>query len=513
MSFIKQGEDQMLKSLLAYGFDYAQSLCAKYSNSLKFTQLLFNFYQSYNRSLDLLQWSVLQQVQTTSHAEELFREGSTATNLLTHLFHHDQMGTKYLHIVVGPLVQQLLAHPTISKVEKADVNADQNLELLFAFLEEFLERLRNTVLSCPLYIRELFLFFKKNAEAKFPECKVVVSSVLFLRFIMPALITPQNYGIWHETPAGQKGLILAARILQSIANMCEVEQVRWSNYSKLNCFIVRMLPKMEAYISTLLSEEKIRKAKLVIEATISFKPNIGEREAAVRDLMRFLEEDEDKTATLQRVMLLSNAHKTPQEMQRRLLELNMDENWKLQKTKKGCSLYSLRSEETPVAIFKVVSEVECPYSVLFNRLWNIGENTEFHKYAHPYIVDTHVLKKISDVEVDYYQSLNFPFPISRRDVTFKCYGIKGGNLSSSLITTYSIIVKDCPARKGYTRIDAQMTGYIIEPIDATKCKLTCLNYLDLKGSLPLWMKNLVGFGYLYTPIHIAKWCKEHPCIS
>ena len=58
------------------------------------------------------------QVQCTMHAEELFREGSTATYLSTHLFHHEQMGTKYLHLVVGPLVQQLVANPLISKVHQ-----------------------------------------------------------------------------------------------------------------------------------------------------------------------------------------------------------------------------------------------------------------------------------------------------------------------------------------------------------------------------------------------------------
>jgi len=515
MNFIS--EEQILKNLLASGFDYAQTLCANYTkgnNLNKFTQLLFNFYLAYNRSMDLLQWAIMQQVQSTNHAEELFREGSTATCLSTHLFHLDQMGTKYLHLVVGPLVQQLVANPLISKVEKIDVNADQNLELLFTFLEEFLERLRSTVLSCPVYIRELFLFFRIEAEKKFPEAKTVVSSLLFLRFILPALISPQNYGIWHETPVGQKGLILAARILQSIANMCEVEQIKWSNYCKLNSFIVRMFPKMESYLDALLNEEKIRKAKLIIEATIPVKTNIGQREGAVRDLMRFLDAGEDDRAFVlpKRVLSTQNRQKSPAEMQRRLIELNLDENWKLQKAKKGASLYSLRTEETPLAIFKVVSEVDCSYSVLFHRLWNIEENAEFYRYAHPHVVDTQVIKKVSDVEVDYHQFLNLPFPISKRDVTFKCFGILGGNVSSSLITTYSIPAKDRPTKKGYTRIDAHVTGYVIEPIDQQKCRLTCLNYLDLKGSVPLWIKNLVGINLLSTPIHIAKWCKEHPSL-
>ena len=51
------------------------------------------------------------------------------------------------------------------------------------------------------------------------------------------------------------------------------------------------------------SEEKIRKARLIIEATIPSKPNIGEREAAARDLMRFLSEtDEERTASVSNIL-------------------------------------------------------------------------------------------------------------------------------------------------------------------------------------------------------------------
>lgn len=60
-------------------------------------------------------------------------------------------------------------------------------------------------------------------------------------------------------------------------------------------------------------------------------------------------------------------------------------------------------------IFKVVSEVDCPYSTLFNYLWKPEEylniniilqiillhfriHLEFFKYSHPSISDIHVLK-------------------------------------------------------------------------------------------------------------------------
>jgi hypothetical protein len=52
------------------------------------------------------------------------------------------------------------------------------------------------------------------------------------------------------------------------------------------------------FIRLLQNDDKIRKGKLMIESTISFKPNIGNREAVLRDLMRFLEEEEDKTKSL-----------------------------------------------------------------------------------------------------------------------------------------------------------------------------------------------------------------------
>lgn len=40
------------------------------------------------------------------------------------------------------------------------------------------------------------MYFQTEASKKFPEAKALASSILFLRFILPAVISPQKYRIW-----------------------------------------------------------------------------------------------------------------------------------------------------------------------------------------------------------------------------------------------------------------------------------------------------------------------------
>jgi len=479
---------------------------------------LLNFYQSYNMAVDLLKWAISQQIKSTTNAEELFREGSIATTLLYHFFHIDQMGTRYLHTVLQPLVKQIEANRDIHKIEKDDSNADRNLDLMFSFLNEFMERLITTVVSCPLYIREGFLFFKAEAAQKFPESKAITPSILFLRFILPALVSPHKFAIWSEPPGSQKGLILAARILQSIANLQEFEHARSTNAVLLNVSIMAMFPKMNTFIASLLDEEQLKEGRTIIESSVSYKPNISEREAALQDLFTFLEAgkeegnvscqggEEEGSITL---VLFGKAVTSPNEMLQKALSLN-NENWKLLKTNKigESSLYTLRADGTALALYKTVSHVDWPYKVVYDHLWNFDRHSEFASFVFPNIHLT-IIKRHGEFEYVAYNHMKFPFPLANRDILVKKYAKFSDDPRAAYVTWSSIKHDHFPETKDFIRMHTQLSAQIMEPEGNNKCKLTILYSVDLNGALPNWLKNLFGTFCLSTAASICKWAKEH----
>lgn len=61
----------------------------------------------------------------------------------------------------------------------------------------------------------------KQLSKKFETGLSIIGGLLFLRFINPAIIFPERYGLVEEgyvTPEGRKTLVTAAKILQTLSN-------------------------------------------------------------------------------------------------------------------------------------------------------------------------------------------------------------------------------------------------------------------------------------------------------
>lgn len=80
---------------------------------------------------------------------------------------------------------------------KKGEDRDQNANRLLSLSQSFLDCIMKTSLAtCPMAIRRVCECLKREVEVKFPSAGVtVVAGFYFLRFVCPAIVTPEVVGI------------------------------------------------------------------------------------------------------------------------------------------------------------------------------------------------------------------------------------------------------------------------------------------------------------------------------
>lgn len=90
---------------------------------------------------------------------------------------------------------------------------------------DLIERIVDNVQALPQQFKELCIHLKREAEHKFPDeyprtTFASVGGFLFLRFLCPALVVPQKYGLLEIAPGPQisRDLMMLSKVLQTVAN-------------------------------------------------------------------------------------------------------------------------------------------------------------------------------------------------------------------------------------------------------------------------------------------------------
>ena len=126
----------------------------------------------------------------------------------------------YLQKVVQPLINSM--GKSIFVTDEIDLTSNIHIDIINHLCETFLKRLYKSSHLFPLIIRVLLSHTQKEVAKKFPEMKQrVIGSFLFLRFIVPAFVTPERYHLKGESSSSlscKKANICISRVLQTMAN-------------------------------------------------------------------------------------------------------------------------------------------------------------------------------------------------------------------------------------------------------------------------------------------------------
>merc|ERR1711916_197684 len=104
----------------------------------------------------------------------------------------------YLHSMLGDLVQQVLALPPLAlEVDPKLLGEEEaHMEALQEQCELFVVRICESVEYMPIPFRWMARVLHDQVQQRFPESALsAVGGFLFLRFICPAMLSPERYGL------------------------------------------------------------------------------------------------------------------------------------------------------------------------------------------------------------------------------------------------------------------------------------------------------------------------------
>ncbi|KAJ3442947.1 ras gtpase-activating protein [Anaeramoeba flamelloides] len=129
--------------------------------------------------------------------------------------------------------------------------AKKNLELLKKYVIKTLNAILNSLELCPLALRDLCCKLFSATSKKFPNSKyIVVAGFIFLRFICPAIVVPEKYGITDKIPSihNRRNLILLSKVVQSVANGATFNE---ENMQLVNPIVEQFIPKLQIFMNNL----------------------------------------------------------------------------------------------------------------------------------------------------------------------------------------------------------------------------------------------------------------------
>ncbi|XP_063990874.1 neurofibromin isoform X3 [Diachasmimorpha longicaudata] len=181
--------------------------------------------------LSPLLWNMFyREVEVSDCMQTLFRGNSLGSKIMAFCFRI--YGASYLQNLLEPLITPLIDDSSTNfEVDSARIDVNENIEQngrnLIALTQKVFDAIVSSADRFPSQLRSMCHCLYQVLSKRFPQCPQnnigAVGTVIFLRFINPAIVSPQEMGIVNKPVPVQvkRGLMLMSKILQNIANHVE----------------------------------------------------------------------------------------------------------------------------------------------------------------------------------------------------------------------------------------------------------------------------------------------------
>jgi len=227
---------------------------------------LVHLFQANGTAVHLLKWAIRAEVQTTSDAslQNVLREDNRmATQFLR--YYASMLGNDYLVAVLKPAIRKVISSHDCYEVNPGKLGPKDKVEKNIKKLKKLCQAILDSVFSpknvCPTPIQLVAFYLHQEVNNRKGDGTdkyglSCVSTFFFLRFFCPALISPKDYHIVKKTPTkeAQTGLLLAAKIVQALANGQPFTQ---PHLLPLNSFIEANQEKMKNFLDNLVSKSAV----------------------------------------------------------------------------------------------------------------------------------------------------------------------------------------------------------------------------------------------------------------
>mmetsp|Transcript_15400 Transcript_15400/g.60190 ORF Transcript_15400/g.60190 Transcript_15400/m.60190 type:complete len:615 (+) Transcript_15400:196-2040(+) len=175
----------------------------------------------------------------------LLRTDSAATTLMSKYL--AKRAGKHLSKIVQPILERILQHPDgleVDPCKNPDADHAANSNTILLLVQDLLDSIVASISTLPWDVLKVLAVICKMAEEAFSEDigYQVIGSILFLRFICPALVTPLRYGIilGNGEPmsiACRRAAVLVSKLLQNLVNGVEADGTKEAYMTTLNGFL------------------------------------------------------------------------------------------------------------------------------------------------------------------------------------------------------------------------------------------------------------------------------------
>ena len=215
---------------------------------------LIRIFDGCGKVLRLINHFIQREIDQTTHENTLFRNNTILTKLITS--YAKIAGSKFLRNLLGPIINDLIQSPPIISCIEIDSKklidpslikdqVDRLLELTQRFLDKIIEQIE----SIPFVIRQICHCLYVSTEKKFPDCaKFGVASFIFLRFICPAIVAPDSFGIIKNGSLSvgvRRTLVLVSKILQNLSN--GIKTSKESYMKPTDIFLIKNYDLIQSY--------------------------------------------------------------------------------------------------------------------------------------------------------------------------------------------------------------------------------------------------------------------------
>jgi neurofibromin 1 len=212
--------DRFFHSLVLFQLILALSDATPITEADDVAQLLVRLFDASGQAVPLLKALVQQEVHKTESANTLFRRNSMATK--AQAAYAKLIGNQYLKETFALLLNELLSQNISFELDPQKLTAGEdlakNLENVKSISTRYLTVIKEHIPACPLPFRDICNFIRSIVLAKYPEnALTAVGGFIFLRFLCPAIVSPDGFGILPSLPNPQlrRGLLLITKVRQS----------------------------------------------------------------------------------------------------------------------------------------------------------------------------------------------------------------------------------------------------------------------------------------------------------
>mmetsp|Transcript_23721 Transcript_23721/g.66511 ORF Transcript_23721/g.66511 Transcript_23721/m.66511 type:complete len:547 (-) Transcript_23721:57-1697(-) len=247
------------------------------------SQAIVHVFETGGKAMDLVTFLIQSEFDSSRYHNTLFRDNTISSKAIS--YYNALVGRDYLRRTLRPLVYALVYTEVDLEVDKnrlgSSDNIEENVSNLHAAVQMFLVRIIRSVDSYPLACRFICHQIMSRARKYYPEEEnlpyALAGAFFFLRFICPAIVFPEKYGVWDgeiTTPV-RRSLKVMSKVLQRLTLTGNVNSIqRDQELLPMAAFIIdqkdkRTIPSFFELVATPPIDEDVKENYTVVHPNIN----------------------------------------------------------------------------------------------------------------------------------------------------------------------------------------------------------------------------------------------------